>query len=143
MTWPPPPGAGPYVLTLDTPPFYVLVALLVLFVGMLWMLRRSHPRAQRALDGYMEAASVDIAFLVFAFLLVVAVVYHDPHGNRTSLALYDVILKGYWLAFSIPVVTVGSSVSSRTGGAIRWFLPSMAVAIGLFAVFFAYYFMGA
>ncbi|HZY91297.1 MAG TPA: hypothetical protein VFG07_00775 [Thermoplasmata archaeon] len=142
MNWPPAPGPGPYALSLDTTPFYVLVALLGLFLVMLGLLRRSHPRAERALDGYLEAASVDVAFLMFSILLVVLLVFQDPKGNRTALALYDVILKGYWLVFSIPIVTVGSSVHSRSRGAIPWLAPALAISAVLFLAFFEFYFMG-
>ena len=142
MEWPPPPGPGPYALSLTTVPFAVLVALLGLFVVMFLLLRRSHPRAQRALEGYLEAAGVDIAFLAFAVLLVIALWLSDPRGNRTALALYDVVMKGYWLAFSIPIVTVGSSVHSRSKGTIPWLTPALGVAALLFLVFFAIYFTG-
>ena len=142
MEWPPAPGPGPYALPLDTAGFYVLVAILGLFVAMLWLLRRSHPRAQRAFEGYLEAASVDIAFLVFSLVLIVSLSVRDPYGNRTALALYQVVMTGYWLAFAIPIVTVGSSVHSRSRGTIAWLIPSLAVAIGLFAGFFALYFTG-
>ena len=142
MNLPPTPGPGPYHLTLDTPPFFVLLTILAMFVVMLWLLRRSHPRAERALEGYLEAASVDLAFLAFSILLVVALVFYDPWANRTALALYDVILKGYWLAFSIPIVTVGSSVHSRSRGSIPWLAPSLGVAGLLFLLFFAIYFTG-
>ena len=142
MNWPPAPGPGPYALPLDSTAFFVLVAILGLFVSMLVLLRRSHPRALRALDGYMEAASVDIAFLVLSIVLVVGLAVEFPYGNRTSLALYSVVLRGYWLAFSIPIVTVGSSVHSRTRGAIPWLVPSVAAAVGLFLVFFAAYYEG-
>ncbi|HYK93427.1 MAG TPA: hypothetical protein VEY07_05230 [Thermoplasmata archaeon] len=142
MDWPPPPGPGPYALALDTVPFAVLLALLGLFVVMFLLLRRSHPRAERALEGYLEAASVDIAFLGFAILLVVALWLHDPHANRTGLALYEVVMRGYWLAFSIPIVTVGSSVHSRSRGSIPWLPPALGVAALLFLVFFGYYFAG-
>lgn len=143
MGWPPPPGPGSHLLALDTPAFAVLVALLGLFIGMLVLLRRSHPRARRAFDGYLEASAVDIGFLAFAVALVVALAIHDPRGNLTSYALYEVVLRGYWLAFAIPIVTVGSSVHSRSRGAIAWLWPSVGVAALLFAVFFAVYAAGA
>ncbi|MCI4336543.1 MAG: hypothetical protein L3K17_05030 [Thermoplasmata archaeon] len=126
-------------LTLDTPPFFVILALLGLFIAMLWLLRQSHPRARRALDGYLEASAVDIVFLAFAVILVIGLVAHDPRGNATSFALYEVILRGYWLAFAIPIVTVGSSVHSRSKGTIPWLWPSVLVAVALFLVFFGVY----
>ncbi len=142
MTWPPPPGPGVYPLPLDTAPFYVLVAVFGLFLLMLAYLLRSHPRAQRGLDGFLEAASVDITFLGFSLALLVGLVWHDPEGNRTAYALYSVILRGYWLALSIPIVTVGSSVHNRSRGAIPWLVPSVAIAGALFVVFFGIYFTG-
>lgn len=143
MGWPPAPGPGSHLLALDTPAFAVLVALLGLFIGMLILLRQSHPRARRAFDGYLEASAVDIGFLAFALVLVVALAIHDPRGNLTSYALYEVVLRGYWLAFAIPIVTVGSSVHSRSRGAIAWLWPSVGVAALLFAIFFAVYASGA
>lgn len=142
MNWPPQPGTGAHVLTLDTPPFFVLLALLALFVGMLLLLRQSHPKARRALDGYLEASAVDIGFLAFALVLVMGLSWFDPRGNETSYALYEVVLRGYWLAFAIPIVTVGSSVHSRSRGAIPWLWPSIGVAAVMFALFFAVYVSG-
>lgn len=140
MSLPPPPGPGPYALTLDSLPFFILVALLALLGLMLWVLRELYPRRKRGVEGYLEAAGIDLAFLVFSVLLLVALVWHDPHGNRTSWALYRVILGGYWLTFSIPVVTVGSSVHSRSRGGIPWLAPSLVVAGALFVLLFAYYY---
>ncbi len=142
MNWPPLPGPGAYALTLYTPAFYVLTAVMALFILMLAYLLRSHPRAQRALDGYLEAASVDIVFLAFSLALVLGLAWHDPYGNRTAFALYSVILRGYWLALAIPVVTVGSSVHNRSRGSIPWLGPSVAIAAILFGIFFAVYFSG-
>ncbi len=140
MNWPPLPGPGIYAIRLDTAPFYVLVALLALFALLLGVLRHRHPQSKRPVEGFLEAAGVDIAFLAFSFALVVGLAYSDPYGNRTAFALYSVILQGYWLAFSIPIVTVGSSVHSRTRGTVPWLVPSVAVAAILFLGFFAYYF---
>lgn len=139
MGWPPEPGSGRFLLALNTPPFFVLLALLALFVGMLLLLRQSHPKARRALEGYLEASAIDIAFLAFALILVLALAFVDPRGNVTSYALYEVVLRGYWLAFAIPIVTVGSSVHSRSRGAIPWLWPSIGVASLLFAIFFGVY----
>lgn len=140
MSLPPPPGPGAYDLPLATPAFYLLVGLLALFIGMLWLLRRRYPRRERGLDGYFDAAGVDLAFLVFALLLVVGLAWHDPRGNRTALALYRVVLSGYWLTFSIPLVTVGTSIQDRSRGGIPWLVPSVLAAGALFVVLFAYFF---
>jgi hypothetical protein len=140
MAWPASPGPGSYVLTLATPAFYVLAGTLFLFTLMLWVLHRQYPGRKRGLEGYFEAAGVDLAFLSFGLALVAVLAWKDPHGNRTAFALYRVVLSGYWLTFAIPVVTVGSSVDSRSRGAIPWRLPSILVAAGMFAVFFAYFF---
>ena len=137
MALPPSPGPGPYELTLATPSFYILVGVLVIFVGMLWLLRRQHPRGQRGLEGFLEAAGVDLAFLVLGLALVVTIVAKEPHGNRTAYALYQVVLGGFWLTFSIPVVTVGSAVHHRSRGGIAWLVPSITVAALLFLAAFA------
>ncbi|MGI0132417.1 MAG: hypothetical protein ACREDK_04925 [Thermoplasmata archaeon] len=140
MGWPPSPGPGPYTITLVDPAFILLVTVLGVFVAMLWVLAYGYPRRKRGLEGYLEAAGVDLTFLVAGTLLVIGLALHDPNGNRTSLALYRVVLSGYWLAFSIPIVTVGSSVHSRTRGGIPWLYPSIVVAALLFVVFFAYFY---
>jgi hypothetical protein len=140
MAWPPSPGTGPYPVDLGTPAFYVLVALLGLFVVVLWQVHVQYPRRKRILDGFFEAAGIDLAFLAFAVVLVVSLAWHDPSGNRTSVALYHVVLSGYWLTFSIPVVTIGSSVESRTGGSAAWMLPSLAACALLFLVLFGYFY---
>ena len=134
-----PPGPGPHELSLATPAFYVLSATLALFVAMLFLLWHSYPQRKRGLEGYLDAAGVSLAFLVFGVILVVALADRDPHGNGTAYALYETILTGYWLAFAIPVVTVGSSVQARSRGAIRWLLPSVLIAIAMFFGIFAYY----
>lgn len=135
-----PPGPGTTPLPLDTPAFYVLVATLGLFVVMLLVLRAYHPNGKRGLEGYMEAAGVSLAFLVFGVVLVVTLALHDPSGNRTSYAGYETILTGYWLAFAIPVVTVGSSIQARSRGAIGWLLPSVLIAVAMFFALFGYYY---
>lgn len=140
MDLPPWPGPGPYALTLATPAFYLLAAVLAVFVGMLVLLIRWHPRGRRGIEGFLEAAGVDLGFLVFAVGLVVAVTMRDPHGNRTAAALYEVVLGGVWLTFAIPVVTVGSAVHHRSRGGIAWLVPSVAVALLLFLACFAYYY---
>jgi hypothetical protein len=140
---PAPPGPGSVSLSLATPSFYLLVATLALFIVMLFVLHAYYPNRKRGFEGYLEAAGVSLAFLVFGVALVVALAWHDPKGNSTSFALYETILTGYWLAFSIPVVTVGSSVQARSRGAIRWMVPSIVVAALMFLAIFAYYYSGA
>lgn len=108
---------------------------------MLFVLRAVHPNRKRGLEGYFEAAGVSLGFLVFSVALVVALAVHDPDGNRTSFALFETVLTGYWLALAIPIVTVGSSVEARSRGAIRWVLPSIGVAALLFGGFFGYYYL--
>lgn len=140
MGWPAVPGHGSFLLALDTTAFYVLVASLFVFVGMLWLLHARYPGRKRGLEGYLEAAGITLVFLSSGLALVVALVMHDPHGNRTWYALYQVVLSGYWFSFAIPVVTVGSSVESRSRGRIPWLIPSVIVAVAMFGVLFAYYF---
>lgn len=140
MGWPASPGPGPYSLSLNVPAFYVLVLLLGSFIVMLWVIHQKYPYRKRALEGFFEAAGVDLAFLVVAVLLVAALSIHDPSGNRTSRALYLTVLSGYWLTFSIPVVTVGSSVEGRSRGTAAWMIPSVIVCVALFFVLFGYYF---
>lgn len=118
----------------------MLVGTLVVFVAMLLVLRTYYPNRKRGFEGYLDAAGVSLAFLVFSVVLVVALVLHDPMGNPTSGALYETILAGYWLALAIPVVTVGSSVQARSRGSIRWMLPSVGIAILMFFVMFVYYY---
>ena len=140
MSFPSAPGPGPYSLTLATPSFYILVAVLAIFLLMLWLLRSQHPRGRRGVEGFLEAAGVDLAFLVLGVALVIGLVAKDPHGNRTALALYEVVLGGFWLTFAIPVVTVGSAVHHRSRGGIAWLIPSIVVAGLLFLGCFAFYF---
>jgi hypothetical protein len=136
------PGPGPYVLTLATPGFYALVLTLGLFFLMLLVLARMHPNRKRGFEGYLDAAGVSVGFLVFALALTVGLTVHDPRGNRTAWALYTTAVTGYWLAFAIPVVTVGSSIQGRTRGAVRWLLPSILVAVLAFLALFGYYYLG-
>jgi hypothetical protein len=86
---------------------------------MLFLLHYYYPKRKRGLEGYLDAAGVSLAFLVFGVIPVVALATRDPHGNGTAYALYETVLTGYWLAFAIPVVTVGSSGQARSRGAIR------------------------
>jgi len=137
------PGAGPHDLSLATPAFYLLAGSLALFVLMLFALRRWHPKGRRGLEGYLDAAGVSLAFLVFGVVLVVALATRDPQGNLTAFALFETVLTGYWLAFAIPVVTVGSSVQARSRGGIRWLVPSVLLAVAMFFAIFAYYYYSA
>jgi hypothetical protein len=136
-----PPGSGPYDLSLATAGFLVLAISLCLFVVMFFVLRNYHPNRKRGLEGYLEGAGVSLIFLILGFALVVALVIHDPRGNKTSYALYTTVLTGYWLAFAIPVVTVASSIQARSRGAIAWLLPSMLVAVLMFVGLFGYYYL--
>jgi hypothetical protein len=140
MAAPPWPGRGPHPLSLATPAFFVLLALLAVFGAMLWYLWTRYPGRRRGLEGYFEAASIDLGFLGFGVALVVGLVLADPRGNETSWALYRVVLGGYWLTFAIPVVTVASSVESRSRGRIPWLLPSLGIAAAMFGVLFLYYY---
>ncbi len=108
---------------------------------MLFLLRRFHPRRKRGLAGYLEAAGVSLVFLVLSVALVVGLALHDRSGNQTSYALYETVLTGYWLAFAIPIVTVGSSVQARSRRAIRWLIPSVVVSALMFAGFFGYFYL--
>ena len=134
-----PPGPGPIPLPLDTAPFYILLATLGLFVVMLLVLRAYYPNRKRGFEGYLEAAGVSLVFLAFAVVFVVVLAMRYPTGNTTAHAFYATVLTGYWLAFAIPVVTVGSSVQARTRGSIAWLVPSILIAVGMFFGLFAYY----
>jgi hypothetical protein len=134
------PGTGPFALSLETLPFYLLLGSLGLFVVLLLLLRSSHPGGRRALAGYLDAAGVSLALLGFAVVLVVYLAYRFPHGNRTAFALYTTILSGYWLAFAIPVVTVGSSVQARSRGSVRWLVPAVVAVGAVFVLIAAYYY---
>lgn len=136
-------SAGTDAISLAQPAFYILVGLLVLFAFMLVLIWRRYPRRKRAIEGYLEAAGIDLAFLGFAVILVVGLAWSAPTGNRSAFALDRVILGGYWLTFSIPIVTVGSSVHSRSRGGVPWLLPSLVIAILLFVGLFAYYYANA
>ncbi len=140
MTFPAAPGPGPIPLNLATPSFYVLATLLGLFAVMLGYLALRYPRRKQALAGFFEAAGIDLAFLGLSVLLVVGLALHDARGNRTSWALYEVVLSGYWLTFAIPLVTVASSIESRSRGRIPWILPSLLLSAAMFGGIFLYYF---
>lgn len=135
------PGPGTIPLDLVSSSFFVLVGTLVAFVVMWFVLRTVHPNRKRGLEGYLEAAGVSLVFLAFSVALVLYLALEDPSANRTSFALFQTVLSGYWLAVSLPVVTVGSSVQARSRGAIRWFLPSLAASAVLFGALFAYYYL--
>ena len=135
-----PPGPGAHELSLSVPAFYLLSATLGLFVLMLLLLRHRYPTRKRGLEGYLDAAGVSLAFLLFGVVLVVVLATRDPRANDTAFALYETVLTGYWLAFAIPVVTVGSSVQARSRGAIPWLVPAVVVAVAMFFAIFAYYY---
>jgi hypothetical protein len=134
------PGPGSYPLPLATWGFGILVGVLVLLVVMYLALRLLHPAGRRWVQGYLDAAGVTLGFLLVAVVLVAAVYLGDPQGNRSSLAIYETVLQGYWLALAVPIVTVGSSVHSRTRGGVPWRIPSVVAAVVIFFVFFAYYY---
>ncbi len=136
-----PPGPGTFRLGLASPSFYVLAGTLVAFVVMWAALRTWHPRRRRAVEGYLEAAGVSLVYLVFSVGLVIALAVYYPSGNRTSFALFETILSGYWLAGALPIVTVGSSVQARSRRSIRWLLPSIGVSTVLFFALFLYYYL--
>ncbi len=140
VAWPYEASAAPgFVINLDTTSFLLTVAGLALLIGLLFLLR-SYTRSRRALSGFLEATAIDIAFLAFALVMVLFLFFEYPSGNRDAWALAQVVLTGYWLTFSIPVVTVGFSVHSRTRGSVAWKLPSLLFALGLFVGIFAYWF---
>ena len=134
------PGAGTIPLNVVSSSFFVLLGTLAAFVLMWFVLRAAHPNRKRGLEGYLEAAGVSLAFLVLSVALVLYLAVAYPHANRTSFALFETVLSGYWLAVSLPVVTVGSSVQARSRGAIRWFWPAVGVSAALFAGLFLYYY---
>jgi hypothetical protein len=140
MSLPPWPGAGRYPVTLHTPAFYLLVAIIVVFAIMYAVLCLQYPRRKRGLEGFREAATISLGFLAFSVVLVITLAMKDPAGNLSAYALDQVVLQGYWLTFSVPVVTVGSSVHTRTRGGIPWLVPSILLAIVMFAGLFAFYF---
>jgi hypothetical protein len=142
LVLPAPPGVGQYPLPIATLGFDLLLAALFVFLVMFGVLRIAYPKRKRALEGYMEASGVNLIFLVFAVFLVFAIHQADPSGNLTSWALYETILGGYWLAIAIPVVTVGSSVHTKTRGGVPWLLPSIIAAIVLFFVVWGIYYYG-
>jgi hypothetical protein len=140
MAFPPFPGAGHFALRLNQPGFYLLILLLGTFIAILFLLHRTYPGRRRAVEGFFDAAAIDLAFLLAGLILVLALVVADPHANRTSLALYNVVIGGYWFTFSIPIVTVGASVEDRSRGSIAWKLPSFLAAAVLFLGLFAFYY---
>lgn len=134
------PGAGTIPLTIVSSSFFLLLGTLVAFVVMWFVLRAKHPNRKRGLEGYLEAAGVSLAFLALSVALVLYLALAYPHANRTAFALFQTVLSGYWLAVSLPVVTVGSSVQARSRGAIRWLLPAVGVSVVLFAGLFLYFY---
>lgn len=137
---PPWPGPGAFAVPLQSFAFDVLVAVLVLPALLYLVLRWRHPRGKRWVEGYLEAAGINLVFLFAAVLIIVGLHYTLPMGNRTVEAIYLTVLDGYWLAFAIPIVTVGSSVHNKTRGGVPWRWPSLVVSLGIFLVIFAYYY---
>lgn len=137
---PPAPGSGPLVLSLNIPAFYILLGVLGVFGLLLAILWGRHRGRKRAFEGYSEAAWVDLVFVGAALLIAVSLASAFPSANRTSWALFTTVLGGYWLSFAIPIVTVGSSIHSRTRGGIPWLVPSVIAAIAMFLVIFLYTF---
>jgi hypothetical protein len=140
VPWPAAPGPGQYPLPLDAPGLYLLLLLLGTFLGMLWLLYRYFPGRRRATEGFYEAAYIDVSFLIFGLVLVLALGLAYAHGNRTSLALYRVVLGGYWFTFSIPIVTVGLTIHRRSRGGVPWRYPAVVAAGLLFVGLFAFYY---
>jgi hypothetical protein len=134
------PGPGQYPLPLGTWAFALLVGVLALLLLMYVVLRVRHPSGRRWVQGYLDAAGVDIVFLAASVLVLIWLHLKDPLGNRSAYAIYETILDGYWLAFAIPIVTVGSSVHNRTRGGVPWRIPSVILAVAIFAGVFAYYY---
>lgn len=131
-----------YVITLADPSFYLLLAGLALFVGM-YLALRAHTSSRRAFAGFREAVNVAVIFLVLAILAVVYLALSYPHGSRVAWAVSEVFLQGVWLAFAVPVVTVGFTVHSRTRGQVAWAIPSLIFAAGLFVVLYYWAFVNA
>lgn len=137
---PPWPGPGGYSLPIASFAFGVLVAVLVLPLLLYLVLRWRHPKGKRWVQGYLEAAGINLLFLFMAVLVVLGLHFSYPLGNRTSFALYLTVLDGYWLAFAIPIVTVGTSVHSKSRGGVPWRVPSVVVSFVIFLVIFVYYY---
>lgn len=137
---PPAPGSGPYALSLNIPAFYILLGVLGLFGLLLAILWGQHRGRKRAFEGFTEAAWVDLVFVGAALLVAVSFANAYPMANRTAWALFTTVLGGYWLSFAIPIVTVGSSIHSRTRGGIPWLVPSVLAAVVMFVAIFLYTF---
>jgi len=135
MPYPPSSGSSAgYVISLDTVSFFILLAVLALFFAILIAIR-ARTSSKRALEGFIEATSVDIVFLAFSVLLVVYLAARYPSGNHLAYATAEVVLNGEWLTFAIPIVTVGNTVHVKTRGSVAWRGSSIAVAGLLFLVF--------
>ncbi len=95
MPLPPWPGPGHYALTLGgNSSFYLLLAIIVVFASMFTFLCWRYPGRKRGLEGFREAAGISLAFLFFSVLLVMVLAMKDPMGNRSALALDEVVLPG-------------------------------------------------
>ncbi len=113
--------------------FIILLAVLGLFLAMFFYLRMQ-TASKRALQGFIEATSVDIIFILGSILLVLYLALRYPSGNFYAYWVTQVILNGVWLTFAIPIVTVGNSVHHTTRGALEWRGSSIGVAIALFPI---------
>lgn len=133
---------APYLITLDNANFFILLAGLGLFVGM-YLALRAHTNSKRAFEGFREAVNVAVIFLVFAILFQVYLYLVYPSGSRVAWSVSQVLLEGVWLTFSVPVVTVGFTVHSRTRGKVAWAIPSLLFAVGLFVVLYYWAFVNA
>jgi hypothetical protein len=134
-------ASSPYPIELASPNFYLLVGVLGLFLVMFFLLR-SRTRSRRALEAYLEATGISLIFLVGSVLALLYMAYRYPSGNHSAYAVSQVILQGYWLTIAIPVVTVGSSVHSKTRGATPWLWPSLGVAALLFLILYYVAYIG-
>ena len=117
------------------PAFALIIATLLLFFVMYFYVRW-RTSSKRALAGFVEATEIDVAFLGISIIVLLVLAENYPSGNPVAWAISQVILRGYWLAFSIPIVTVGNTIHGRTRGNLPWRGPSVAIALAMFAVFY-------
>jgi hypothetical protein len=127
------PGSSYQIVLWPNTAFLVLLAVLALFLGMFFYLRMQ-TASKRALQGFIEATSVDIVFILGSILLILYLYARYPSGNFYAYWITQVILNGVWLTFAIPIVTVGNSVHHTTRGALEWRGSSIALALVLFPV---------
>jgi phosphatidylglycerophosphate synthase len=117
------------------PAFALIIAVLLLFFVMYFYIRW-RTSSKRALEGFIEATEIDVAFLGISIVALLYLAANYPSGNHVAWAVSQVILRGYWLAFAIPIVTVGNTIHGRTRGTLPWRGPSIAIAVALFAVIY-------